>query len=92
MAASPLHTCPGLVLPESCHKGLRVLPPRLPSCSLVSPSMKAVPMGLAGSPRATLARPWGGVGLTGPLGRGVEGLIALGLASPVLDVSSSDPH
>lgn len=92
MAASQLHTCPGLVLPESCHKGLRVLLPRLPSCLLVSPSVKAVPTGLVGSPRATPARPRGGVGLTGPLGRGMEGLIALGLASPVLGVSSSDPH
>lgn len=97
MAASQSHNCPGLVLPESCHKGLRVLLPRLPSCVLVSP-MEAVPMGLAGSPRPTLGLEplWQGHGESwaslGPWAEGMEGLIALGLASPLLDLSSSDPR
>lgn len=75
-----------LALVRSCHKGPTVPLPGPPSPLLLSPQRKLPTLGQAGSPPSPL---WQGQGEAcvslGPwAGEGMEGLIALGLALPLL--------
>lgn len=80
-------------LVQSCQEGLRVLLPGPPSL-LLSPQRKLPTLGQAGSPPSPH---WQGqeqvcISLGPWAGGRVKGLIALGLAPPLLGIFSSDLH